>query len=299
MTATLLAVLAAYGVHLAFTALTFGWTGVAPGPPAVRDGRRRRRLDDWLVHAGLDGRSPAELAGVVVLLAAVGAALAWAVFGGVLAPIAGAAFAATFPVAGARARRERRRQEGREAWPRLIEEIRIKTATLGRSIPLALLDVGAHAPPAMRPAFDAARREWLLSTDFERTVAVLTAGLADATADTVGETLLVAHAIGGSEVDRCLTALVDDRIRDVQGRKDAVARQAGARFARRFVLVVPLGMAMIGLSVGEGRAAYGTSPGQALVLVGLAVIAGCWWWAGAIMRLPDEQRVFDRGTARP
>ena len=95
--------------------------------------------------------------------------------------------------------------------------------------------------------------------------------------------------------DRALTALVDDRIRDQQGRKDAKAHQAGAAFARRFVLVVPLGMALIGLSIGDGRRAYATSTGQLLVLVGLAVVVGCWVWAGQIMRLPAEQRVLVDG----
>jgi tight adherence protein B len=58
------------------------------------------------------------------------------------------------------------------------------------------------------------------------------------------------------------------------------------------VLLVPLGMALVGLSIGEGRAAYATANGQLLVLIGLALMALCWAWAGQIMRLPDEQRVF-------
>ncbi|CAN5508222.1 hypothetical protein BH18ACT1_BH18ACT1_17880 [soil metagenome] len=163
---------------------------------------------------------------------------------------------------------------------------------LGRSVPHALFEVGARAPEELRPAFEAARREWLLSTDFARAVAVLKARLADATADAVGETLLVAHALGGTEIDRCLAALVDDRMADLQGRKDAVAGQAGARFARRFVLVVPLGMAALGLGVGEGRAAYGTPTGQVLVAAALALLVACWWGAGRVMRLPGEQRFF-------
>lgn len=182
-------------------------------------------------------------------------------------------------------------------WPRLIEEIRIRTTTLGRSIPQALFDVGQRAPTELRPAFESARREWLISTDFERTVAVLTARLADATADAVCETLLVAHQIGGNDVDRCLVALIDDRTLDLQGRKDAMARQAGARFARWFTLGVPLGMAMIGLSIGDGRSAYATPMGQALVGVGLGLMVLCWFWAGQILRLPSEQRVFGASTA--
>jgi tight adherence protein B len=186
----------------------------------------------------------------------------------------------------------------RDAWPRLIEDIRIKTTTLGRSIPQALFDVGRVAPEDMRDAFEVARREWLLSTDFERTLDVLRAQLADATADTVCETLLVAHQIGGNDVDRCLTALIEDRVMDLQGRKDAVAQQAGARFARTFTLVVPLMMALIGMSIGEGRSAYSSSTAQVLVLVAIGLMAICWLWAGRIMVLPGEQRVFTGAAGR-
>ena len=58
------------------------------------------------------------------------------------------------------------------------------------------------------------------------------------------------------------------------------------------VLLVPLGMAVAGMSVGNGRHAYGTGIGQLLVLVGIALTGTCWVWAGRIMRLPDERRVF-------
>ena len=153
--------------------------------------------------------------------------------------------------------------------------------------------MGRRAPAEMRPAFASAQREWLLSTDFARTITVLKGALADPTADAACETLLVAHEVGGSDLDRRLEALIEDRIRDAQGRKDARAKQAGARFARRFVLIVPAGMAMAGMSVGTGRAAYQTAAGQALVVVAIAMVIACWVWAGRIMVVPEEQRVFD------
>lgn len=283
----LLAAAAAYGVHLLYTAAAFGWRGVAPRPT-----RPRRTTSDWFAHAGLHDVDPRELAAVVVVLLVVGAAAGWIVFGGVLVPLASGVLTAAAPVLGARSRGERRRIAGREAWPHLIEELRIKTTTLGRSLPQSLFEVGERAPDDLRPAFAAARREWLLSTDFESSLEVLKRRLADATADAVCETLLVAHQIGGNEVDRCLAALHDDRVRDLHDRKDAEARQAGAVFARWFTLVVPLGMAMVGLSIGDGRAAYATPTGQVLVVGGLALMGVCWAWAGRIMRLPAEQRVF-------
>jgi tight adherence protein B len=64
------------------------------------------------------------------------------------------------------------------------------------------------------------------------------------------------------------------------------------RFARRFVLLVPLGMALAGMSVGRGRGAYATPRGQTMVVIGIASVVGCWVWAGRLLRLPEEQRVL-------
>ena len=181
-----------------------------------------------------------------------------------------------------------------ESWPRIVEEIRILTSSAGRSIPQAVFEVGARAPDELRPAFAAARREWQLTTDFARTCSVLKRELADPAVDATCETLLVAHAVGGTDLGPRLEALAEDRRQEVQGRKDARARQAGVRFARRFVLIVPLGMALAGTSVGTGRDAYQTPAGQALVTAALVMMAGCWWWAGRLLRLPEADRVFPR-----
>jgi len=174
----------------------------------------------------------------------------------------------------------------------MLEEIRIQTSALGRSIPQALFEVGRRGPEELRPAFEAAHREWLLSTDFERTLRTLKARLADPTADAACETLLIAHELGGADLERRLEALIEDRVLDTQGRKDARAKQAGVRFARRFVLLVPLGMAFAGMSVGNGRSAYETLEGQLLVVLGIGMVIACWLWAGRLMKLPEEQRVF-------
>jgi tight adherence protein B len=291
----LLAVVGAYGVFLVYTAVALRWRGLGFGGPArvtARSTSVRVQVRDWMVQAGLDDVRPTEFATVMGVLFVVGAGLAFVLFGGVVPALLAGAFAATFPVASYRSRRERRRADARDAWPRMIEEIRLLTGSLGRSIPQALLEVGRRGPTELRPAFAAAEREWLISTDFARTTTVLKARLADPTADAACETLLVAHEVGGSDVDRRLAALVEDRVQDLQGRKDAQAKQAGVRFARRFVLIVPVGMALAGLSIGTGRAAYQTFLGQVLVAVGLAVVVGCWLWAGRLLLLPEEERVF-------
>ena len=292
----LLAVAAGTGVFYAYSALLLGWRGLGFGPriqsSSSQQSTRKIDIDVWLQQAGLGGINKREFFGVVAMLFLGGGFLAFAVFGGLFPALAVGSFAASFPVASYRVRRHNRRQRAQEAWPRMIEEIRLQTASLGRSIPQALFEVGRRAPNELRAGFEAAHREWLLTTDLVRTISVLKYHLADPTADMACETLLSAHELGGADLDRHLEALAEDRQTDVQGRKDAHSRQAGARFARMFVFLVPAGMTLAGMSIGNGRDAYRSSSGQLLVLIAIAMIIGCWVWAGRVMRLPEQQRVF-------
>jgi tight adherence protein B len=234
----------------------------------------------------------AEFAAAIVVLFVVGALCAYVLFDGVLPALIAGSLAACIPVASYRARRRTRLADAAEAWPRMLEELRLLTGSVGRSIPQALFEVGRRAPEEWRPVFNAAEREWLLTTDFSRTTSLFKDGLADPTADMVCETLLVAHEVGGSDLEAKLQELIEDRLADLQGKKDAESRQAGVRFARRFVLLVPLGMTVAGLSIGTGRHAYATAGGQLAVAVGLLAVAACWIWSGRIMRVPQQPRVF-------
>ncbi|HEV7762808.1 MAG TPA: hypothetical protein VGO78_27550 [Acidimicrobiales bacterium] len=295
----LVALAAVTGTYLLYTAVVMGWRGVGPGRGGAGSGPGWRRtlgagrVQVWLVRAGLADVRLAEVAAMSGVLGLIGGLGGLAVFGALWPSLAVALAVAGWPLASARLRRQQLRAAAQEAWPRMIEEVRLRTSGLGRSVPQALFEAGAGAPVELRPAFEAAHREWTLSTDFERTIGVLKARLADPTADAACETLLVAHEMGGSDLDRRLDALIEDRVLDVQCRKDARSRQAGVRFARLFVLLVPCGMALTGMSIGTGRAAYGTPFGQVSVVVGIAAVAICWIWAGRLLRLPDEERVFD------
>lgn len=294
MIALLIAITAAYGMHLLSTAQLFGWAGISPGPQTVVSVGSERSLEDWMSQAGLGAIRPTEFVSAIGAVFILSTAFGYALFGAILPSLICGIFAATFPIAAYRQRRRTRLALAQESWPQMIEELRLLTSSVGRSLPTALFEVGANGPEAMQLAFSAANREWLLTTDFERTLEVLREQLADPTCDATCETLLIAHELGGTGLDRRLADLAQDRRDDASYRKDVQARQSGVRFARRFVLLVPLGMAAAGLSVGNGRSAYETPMGQIAVTVALLMIAGCWRWAGLMLRLPTEQRVFDR-----
>ena len=285
MITALLALIAGVGTHLTWTALALGRRGLGP-PSMLRPLRRVRRpasiRPGQLRDLALITVAAALLPGLVVWTATASPAFATAV----------SVATGCLPLAAWRHRQRTLRATAHDEWPRLVEELRVLTGSAGRSIPQALFEVGTRAPALLQPGFEAARREWQVTTDLERTLAVLKDHLADASVDATCETLLVAHEVGGSDLDNRLRELAADRRLDVQERKEARARQAGVRFARRFVLLVPLGMAVAGMGVGSGRAAYATPLGQTLAVWGVGLVAACWAWAGRLLRLPEAERVF-------
>jgi tight adherence protein B len=292
--ALLVGVVGALGVFYLYTAV-LGWRGVQFGPTSVDRERRRSSVREWMTQAGLADVTPGQYLGATVATVVMAGLLAYVVFGAPVPSAVVGLFAGLSPLAAYRGRRSRLRAEARASWPRIIEEVRVQTSSVGRSIPVALLEVGKSSTTGpMRNAFLAAQREWLLTTDFNRTVSVLKDRLADPAADAVCKTLLVAHELGGSDLDHRLRSLIDDRTTDLEDRRDAVSRQSGVKFARWFTLAVPIGMATVGMSIGDGRASYQTSGGQAALLMAILCTAGCWMWAGRIMRLPEQQRVLDR-----
>ncbi len=298
MIALLIGIIGAIGVHYLFTA-AIGWRGVGlsdrNSDQLYLRSTPSRALRTWMTQAGIIDVTPLEFLVAAAASALVAALCAMVVFGAILPAIVVGIFASTAPVAAYRRRRTILRTQAREAWPRLIEELRVQTSSVGRSVPAALLSVGKRVEAGpMRSAFEAADREWLLTTDFARTVAVLKGRLADPAADAVCETLLVAHDLGGSDLDLRLRSLIDDRMADLEERRDAVSRQSGVRFARWFTLVVPVGMALVGMTIGNGREAYRTAAGQLALVLAVLCTAACWIWAGRIMTLPDQQRVLVR-----
>ena len=49
---------------------------------------------------------------------------------------------------------------------------------------------------------------------------------------------------------------------------------------------------VVGQTIADGRGAYTTPGAQVAILVALGIIGACWLWAGRLMKLPEEERVF-------
>lgn len=244
---------------------------------------------DRLRPAPLDRNALRRRAGRVATVgavAAVAAAGALLLIGSPLVAVV-AAFAAVL-IPPALARREARLRAERliDAWPRMLDEARVLCGAGGLSLAQALFTAGRSASGDLRKAWASAETTWRLSADLERSIAVITQQLPDPTTALICSTIEVINDTGGATQHEQLARLVADRRRDAATRRTAESELAGARFARRFVLIVPVGMALAGQSVGTGRGAFASPSGQLAAAIAVAVTWACWIWSGRLLTVP-------------
>jgi tight adherence protein B len=273
--------------------------GVAAGAIVLLGPGRRQRSESArnqaasqrlrsMLHAALPGTQPPSIllrrslvAGVLL------GTLAWILLPSPVAAACGAIVGVTWPLRRSRAALERRRHEALAAWPQLLQSIRIQVTTLGRPLPTAIIETAPQAPPAMAPAFAGFEASWRRTTDLGRALWDFASAMADPTTDLIVDTLGLGSELGGGSLDRRLARLIEERQRELELRQEAEARLAGARFARRFVLVVPVAMALAAEGIGSGPRTFSSPLGAVVLSVSALLTAGCWWWAGRLLRQPS------------
>jgi len=264
---------------------------VTPAPLRHSHARRRAWLPDLLAEAGMAGTTP-----VHVLLASIGlAVVALVVVVGISASLAvGAVFAvlaAGAPVTYLRARARRRRQELRELWPDLIDNL-ASAVRAGMSLPEALTQVGQRGPAALRPAFRSFDDDYRVSGRFGQSLDVLKNQFADPVGDRIVESLRLAREVGGTDLGRLLRALSTFLRDDLRTRGEIRSRQTWTINAARLAVAAPwVLLALLSLRP-RAVAAYDSAAGIAVLTFGAVVSFVAYRIMLRIAALPTEVRVL-------
>ncbi|WP_315548993.1 type II secretion system F family protein [Microbacterium aurum] len=260
--------------------------GVRRGP-AASDGRVNRMLQE----AGFAHAPAGRPVLIAIVLAAVGAAVAWLVTGLPAVALVAAVAAGWSPFAWLRARGRRLRRSRRALWSDVCELL-ISSARAGMSLPDAVSALAANGPPPLRGAFARFAADMAASGHFDSSALRLKAALADPASDRIIETLRMARQVGGTELVSVLRALSASVRADATLRAEVEARQSWVRGAAVVGVVAP--WVVLGLLAirPEGAAAYATAGGVMVVLIGAAVSVVAYRLTLRLGRLPEPQRWF-------
>lgn len=277
--------LLAAGVLLSVSPWLWPVREVAESAPAT--GRTARLLQEaGFAHASA-GR-PALIAG---LMAAVCAAIAWLMTGLPAVALVAAIAGVVAPFSWLRARGRRLRRSRRALWSDVCDLL-ISAVRAGVSLPDAVSALATSGPPTLRPAFARFAADMTASGHFDSSALRLKATLADPVADRIVETLRMARHVGGTELTSVLRALSSSVRAEATLRAEVESRQSWVRGAAVVGVVAPwIVLGLLALRP-EGAAAYATSAGVVVVLVGAGMSVFAYRLTIRLGRLPEPQRWF-------
>ena len=239
------------------------WMACTSDPPQWRS-RRSRLLADILVQAGAGRTSPTMFVlgsiglGLLVGMVFLGMSRAW--------PVA-ASFAAIFTAVPFRVR-------------------------AGMSLPEALTNLGERGPEAVRHQFRAFATDYAATARFDSSLDRLKARFADPVADRIVEALRLAHEVGGTDLGTLLRSLSQMLREDMRTRGELEARQSWTVNGAKVAVAAPWLVLALLSTRPQAAAAYATTTGAVILLVGAVVSVIAYRLMLRLGRLPEEERML-------
>jgi tight adherence protein B len=249
------------------------------------------RTRDLLAQAGIEGVTPRQLATVSAVLGLVVFVL---VLGTSQVPVIAllfAGFAAAAPVLLVRRRRAQRSVELREVWPEAVDNL-ASGVRAGLSLPEALAQLGVRGPEQLRSPFRRFGEDYRATGRFGESLDMLKRNLADPVGDRVVESLRMAREVGGTDLGRLLRTLSAFLREDARTRAELETRQGWTVNAARLALAAPWVLLLLLSTRPSAVAAYNTTAGAVVLLVGGGVSFAAYRVMVRIARLPAERRVL-------
>ena len=266
------------------------WMACTSEPPQWRS-RRSRLLADILVQAGAGRTSPTMFVlgstglGLLIGLVFLGMSRAW--------PVA-LAFSAIFtaiPFLIISSRARNRRTRLREVWPEAVDTL-VSGVRAGMSLPEALTNLGERGPEAVRPQFRAFATDYAASARFDSSLDRLKTRFADPVADRIVEALRLAHEVGGTDLGTLLRSLSQMLREDMRTRGELEARQSWTVNGAKVAVAAPWLVLALLSTRPQAAAAYATTAGAVILLVGAVVSVIAYRLMLRLGRLPEEERTL-------
>jgi tight adherence protein B len=252
---------------------------------------RRERMQETLAQAGLSSVTPTAIVASSVGLALVVMVVVYVISLSSVVAIAFGLLAAFAPTALVRRRQRQRRQELRDLWPDIVDNL-ASAVRAGMSLPEALTQLADRGPEALQPAFRRFGEDYRATGRFEACLDRLKARLADPVADRIVESLRVAREVGGSDLGRLLRTLSAFLREDARTRSELETRQGWTVNAARLAVAAPWVVLGMLATRPEAVDAYDSATGFVVLAVGGVVCFVAYRAMLRIGKLPEEERVL-------
>lgn len=249
------------------------------------------RMEELLAQAGIDAVTPNQL---LFSCLGVGFTVFLIFFAVSRAIVVGATFAlmaAYIPLMLVRYRARSRRQELRDLWPDVVDNL-ASSVRAGLSLAEGLTQIGVRGPEPLRKPFQRFAEDYRATGRFNDCLDRLKRQLADPVGDRIIESLRIAREVGGSDLGRLLRTLSGFLREDARTRAELESRQAFTVNSARLAVAAPwFVLAFMSLNP-DTASAYNTPGGVVVIIIGGALCVLAYRLMVRIGRLPEEKRVL-------
>lgn len=189
------------------------------------------------------------------------------------------------------AQARRRREELREVWPEVIDDI-VANVRVGLPIGESLALLSVRGPEVMRPAFTQFAQHLRADGRLDPALDELKATLADPMTDRILEALRLAHSLGGRDLAATLASLASLVREENRARGELLARQSWTVNGARLAAVAPWIMLLLFSTRPGAIDAFTTPTGVAILVIGFVLTLVAYWLMLRLGRLPEDERIF-------
>jgi len=179
----------------------------------------------------------------------------------------------------------------REAWPIAIDHL-ISAVGSGISIPEALQDLVERGPEVLAPQFKEINDSIDSGIAFQDALRSAKRRFHTAAADQVLEVLIIARVTGSSNVGTILRTLGEFLRQENAMRAEIDARHGWVRSSASLAAIAPWALLLILSAQPTTRAAFTTSTGLYILILGVALTAIAYLWMNLVGRLPEVPRAL-------
>jgi tight adherence protein B len=162
----------------------------------------------------------------------------------------------------------------------------------GLSLSESLAGLATRGPEVLRPSFVRFKATLFRNGDLTEAIEELKTSFAHHGSDQIFEALLIAKALGGSELLQILRTLGDFLRQDLALRREIDVKHGWIKNSAHISAAAPWILLLLLSTQPSTAIAYSTPTGALILIAGLFMTAVAYIWMNRLGRLPQTPRVF-------
>lgn len=182
----------------------------------------------------------------------------------------------------------RRRKELQSYWPILLDQIRSTMLSSRRALQYVIFDQTYIGSQFLNELIQFGKREFETSGSLENSLAKILEEANDPCTSEVCASLIETCGHSTSQIESQLNNIISSIRSRNELAEEAESKLAGVKMARLFIILIPVGMALVGIAFAGSVSAFETPTALAQELTAFLILAMCWFASNLLMKFPKS-----------